>query len=105
MVRRMLRSLLVPVILYLAIGLGLYLFQDKLLFHPLPVPPDYHYSFDQHYEEYNLPFQGGNLNILRFRPDSMVKGSVLYFHGNMHNVERYRLDPEKFLRNGYEVWM
>jgi len=96
---------LVPVVLYLVIGIGLYLFQDKLLFHPEPVPLSYHYNFDQPYEEFNLPFRDGNLNILRFRPGSAVKGCVLYFHGNMSNVERYRQDPEKFLRNGYEVWM
>src|SRR3982750_28323 len=103
--KRILKSLLVPVLLYLIIGLALYLFQDKLLFHPQAVSRNYHYKFDQPYEELNLPFGKENLNILHFRPADPAKGAILYFHGNMSNMERYRNDPERFLRNGYEVWM
>jgi alpha-beta hydrolase superfamily lysophospholipase len=47
-----------------------------------------------------------NLSIIQFTvPDSVRKGIVLYFHGNMKNIERYAPFATHFTRNKYEVWM
>lgn len=91
--------------IYLIGGLLVYFLQEKIMFHPTSLPPDHKFSFDQTYEEMNLPFQGNNLSIVKFKPASDRKGIILFFHGNMDNVERYKNYPAYFLRSHYEVWM
>ncbi len=91
--------------LYVTGGLVLFFFQDAFLFHPAPLPLHHVFSFEQPFEEINLPFKGNNLSIVKFRPDFKKKGIVLFFHGNMRNVEYYKKYPPLFTRNGYELWM
>lgn len=93
------------VTVYLLVGLLTYFFQDSLLFHPQPVAKDYHYPFEQSFEELNLPHDGNNLNIIKFQPEESRKGIVLFFHGNMNNVYHYSKYVDIFLRNGYALWM
>jgi alpha-beta hydrolase superfamily lysophospholipase len=59
------------------------------------------------FKEVNLPVTDEkNINIIQFTvPDSMCKGTVLFFHGNRRNVERYRSYVKYFTKNNYEVWM
>lgn len=92
---------------YLAAGILLYFLQDKLLFHPTPLPPDYRFQFEKPFNEVLLPVNDEkNLSIIRFTvPDSTCRGVVLFFHGNKENVERYSGYSDIFTRNGYEVWM
>jgi uncharacterized protein len=93
------------VFIYTVGGIALYFFQDKILFHPKPLSREYRFSFEQTFEEINIPFEKDNLNILRFKTSSNPKGVVLFYHGNMENVEHYKNYPSFFLRNNYEVWM
>jgi len=97
--------LFVVVLLYVGGGIILYFIQDNLLFHPRPVSNDHHYSFDIPFEELNIPFKTGNLNIIKFKTTLAKKGLVLFYHGNMKNVEHYAKYPALFVRNGYDVWM
>jgi uncharacterized protein len=92
---------------YLVIGIGLYFFQEKLLFHPVKVEPGQVYRFEGKFEELNLVRPDGtNLNMVRFMPsDSLPRGIILYYHGNMRNIERYAPFASLFTGNGYEVWM
>jgi pimeloyl-ACP methyl ester carboxylesterase len=93
------------VIVYLAGGFLLYLIQDLLIFHPTPVTKEYKFSFDQPFEEMNIPFGKDNLNIVKFKTSLPRKGIVLFFHGNMNNIEHYKQYPFLFTKNGYEIWM
>ena len=95
------------VLLYISIGVALYLVQDKFIFHPKKLPPDYQYQFDIPFREINLPVNAGkNLSIVQFTvPDSLFKGIVLYFHGNRQNINRYAKYVSRFTRRGFEVWM
>jgi uncharacterized protein len=102
---RIRKFLIILVSLYIAGGLLLYFFQDLILFHPRSLPRDHSFSFDQPFEEVNLPFEGNNLNFVKFKPSAPRKGLVLFYHGNMRNVEHYKKYPAYFVRNGYEVWM
>ncbi len=92
-------------LVYLLLGLVLFFVQDQLLFHPQKVNFDHQYSFTEPFEEININLGGANLNIVRFRTANAKKGLVLFYHGNMNNVEHYAKYPSVFLRNGYEVWM
>ena len=89
------------------IGIVLYFLQDKLIFHPQKLPADYQYQFDIPFREINLSVSDEkNLSIVQFTvPDAVRKGIVLYFHGNMKNINRYAPFAKDFIRNGYEVWM
>jgi uncharacterized protein len=91
--------------IYVIAGILLYLFQDLLLFHPAPLDKNYEYHFDQPFEEFNIPIQDRNLNLLKFHPSGPKKGIVLFFHGNMKNVEHYKKYPAYFLSKSYEFWM
>lgn len=95
----------VIVIIYISVGFILYFIQDMLLFHPKAVSRDHHYNFPHPYQEMNIPFQEQNLSIIKFYPEEQAKGCVLFYHGNMHNVEHYARYPSVFLKNGYAVWM
>lgn len=83
----------------------MYFAQDLFLFHPKSVPQNYQYRFDQEFEETNISFRGRNVNFIRFLSSGRPKGIILFFHGNMENVEHYKKYPSLFTANGYEFWM
>ncbi|HEU4471677.1 MAG TPA: alpha/beta hydrolase [Flavisolibacter sp.] len=103
--RRLFRIAKLIVLLYIAVGVLAYVFQEKLLFHPAPLPPEHRFAFDQPYEEINLAMPGGNLNIIRFAHAGTKKGLVVFFHGNKNNVEHYKKYAPLFTSRGYELWM
>lgn len=101
-IRRIITALLV---IYIAGGIILYFIQDLLLFHPKPLPPGYRFSFPQPFREINIAVENRNLNLIVFGTKGPRKGIVLFFHGNMENVEHYAGYPFLFTKYGYEVWM
>lgn len=100
--------LLVILMIYVAAGMVLYFFQNKLLFHPEPLTQDYAFVFKNRFEERKVLYDSSTLfSIVRFQPlnDSAKKGAVIYFHGNMNNIAYYAPFANNFTRYGYEVWM
>jgi alpha-beta hydrolase superfamily lysophospholipase len=97
----------IAVAVYIAAGLLLYFLQEKIIFHPKKLPPEYSFNFQVPFKEINLPVNNEKiLNIIQFTvPDSLCRGVVLYFHGNRNNVERYAPYAANFTKNYYEVWM
>jgi len=103
-----LRGLLKTVIIvYCSVGIALYYMQEKLMFHPKPLPPGFQFKFNIPFKEVNIPLNtNDNLNVVQFfAQDSIPKGVVLYFHGNRDNVNRYARYAVNFTRHGYEVWI
>ena len=94
-------------LLYASIGIVLFYLQDKILFHPKKLGPDFQYKFKDRFEEINIPFNDTDtMNLIKFLPDNIpVKGVVIYFHGNMKNIAHYATFVGPFLKQGYEVWM
>src|SRR5690349_338661 len=103
--RILIRFLKIIFILYIAGGIILYFIQDQLLFHPTELPADHRFSFDQPFEEINIPFEKNNLSLIKFKASGEKKGIVLFFHGNSENVEHYSQYPEIFTGKGYECWI
>jgi pimeloyl-ACP methyl ester carboxylesterase len=100
------RWLRIALLLYAALGIAVYYFQDYFFFRPQPLDSGYRYDFGQPYREVNLAFDHlSNINIIQFTTDSTPKGCVLYFHGNRKNVGWYAKHAPLFTRAGYEVWM
>ena len=95
------------IIVYFTLGIVFYFLQDKFLFHPVPLPADYAYHFDRPFHEVNMIInKNENVNFVQFFPkDSVRKGVVLYFHGNMENINRYAKFADIFTNKSYEVWM
>src|SRR6185369_16226885 len=100
------RFLLLSVIIIAAVGIGLYLSQDKLLFRSDALEKSYVFQFDQPYEEYNiLTGDGQTINILWFKSAGEPKGLIFYFHGNANNLQRWGNYAVDLTRHGYEVVM
>ena len=105
--RKIFRWTKIIIIVYCSAGIALYYLQEKLMFHPTPLSPDYHFKFDIPFKEVNIPLDAkDNLSLVQFFPnDSIAKGVVLYFHGNRDNINRYAKYAPNFTKHGYEVWM
>ena len=95
-------------VIYIFIGIVLYYFQEKIIFQSVALPANYTYQFKAPFRDINAPIDSGiNLNIIQFYPDSnvLIKGVILYFHGNKENINHYAKYASNFTTNGYEVWM
>jgi uncharacterized protein len=105
--KRIFRWIKIIAILYAAIGIGLFYFQEKFILHPTKLASDYTFKFEGKFEEINIPFnETDTMNLIKFLPsDSVRKGIVIYYHGNMNNVEHYAAFTKPFTNKGYEVWM
>ena len=101
------RWLKIIILLYSAIGIALYYLQETFLFHPKKLDTSYTFHFDVPFEEINIPFnKTDTINMVKFFPkDPVRRGVVIYFHGNMQNLERYAKFAANFTSHGYEVWM
>ena len=106
MKRKLFRWVKILLIIYCLVGIGIYSFQDRLIFRGEAVTKDQAYNFKQSHKEVNIPYtHTSNINIVQFFTDQPVKGVILYFHGNRQNIERYAHFSEILTGNGYEVWM
>jgi len=104
--RRIKRTLIGLVTFYITSGAVLYLIQDLLFFHPKKLPATHRFQFEHPFTELNIAVADRNLNVVQFKaPTPTPKGIILYFHGNMRNIERYANQAPFFTKNGYEVWM
>ncbi len=102
---KVIKWLLILTGIYIAGGIALYFLQDVLLFHPKPLSKNHKFTFTHPYQELNLQVGNRNLNIVQFKTAGSSKGVVLYFHGNMQNIERYQNIVPLFTAEGWELWM
>ena len=104
--KKLWRAFRILLIVYVIGGIVLYFLQDLIIFHPEKLPLNHSFNFSQSFKEINISPDGQrNLNIVQFLPGKKAKGIVLYFHGNMTNIERYAQFAPYFTNNDYEVWM
>lgn len=104
--KKLARLVVALLVVYVLGGVLLYVIQDWLLFHPEPLAREHRFAFPQPFREENFTRdKKRNLNLVRFETREPKKGIVLYFHGNLRNIERYAPFTGLFTRSGYEVWM
>ena len=110
--KKIFRWLKVIALVYAVIGIALFYLQDRFLFHPQKLSSDHVFKFDLPFKEVNIPFnETDTVNMIKFFPgdsvkkDYSAKGVVIYYHGNMENVEHYAAFAKPFTKAGYEVWM
>ncbi len=59
----------VIIIFYCSVGIALYYLQEKLMFHPVPLPHDFAYNFKIPFKEVNIPLnKTDTLNLVQFLP-------------------------------------
>lgn len=93
------------VILFVMLNVGLYFFQEKLIFHPEKLQQDYKYTFDKKFEEVNLKTDDNSvINALHFKVEN-PKGIILYFHGNKGNLQRWGNIVSPFTDYDYDVFV
>jgi uncharacterized protein len=99
------RTLKLLLILYILICMGLYLFQEKLLFFPSKLDTNHKFSFSQPFNEINIQTIDGNvLNGLLFKVDS-TKGLVFYLHGNAGSLDNWGNVAKRYTDLHYNVFI
>jgi len=94
------------ILLLLAISLGVYLFQDKLVFQSVALSKDHQFQFNQSFEEYFVKSSDNTeINVLWFKTNQRPKGLVVYFHGNANNLQRWGNYAINITQLGYDVVM
>jgi uncharacterized protein len=89
---------------YLLICAALYLLQERLIFYPEVLAPDFTFTFPGRFEQIALPSDGAVISALYFKADH-PKGVVLYFHGNAGSLRSWGSVAETFVQRGYDVLM
>lgn len=92
------------VILIAVFLLGMYFFQEKLIFrNGEAIHRDYPFKFPNNFEEIFLKTEdGNNINVLHFKLMN-PKGVVLFCHGNKGNLKKWGEKVSFFLEYNYEV--
>lgn len=95
--------LLTLFVVFTIISSGIYFFQERLIFFPEVLPPNYPYQFDHDFEEINYRVdEDVTINALHFKVENS-KGIVFYSHGNAGNLSGWGDVAEIFLMNNYDV--
>lgn len=99
-----LKKLTILGILLYASGITLlYIFQEKILFHPEKLSKDFVFDFPHPFYEFFLQNkQGDSLNALHFVNED-PKGVILYFHGNSGSLRRWGEIVTFFAKKNYDV--
>jgi uncharacterized protein len=93
---------------YILIAFGVimllaYFFQEKLIFKPEKLRPDFKYRYDIPFRELNFDVEPGvRLNGLYFYREN-PKGLILYFHGNRRSIKGWAKYARDFYRLEYDV--
>ena len=81
----------------------MYLVQDKFIFKPEKLSPDFQFKYDAPFREINFDIAPGvRINGLHFNRDNS-KGIILYFHGNTRSIKGWAKYARDFYRYNYDV--
>ncbi len=89
---------------YVALCAILYLYQERFIFFPEVLEPDFCYTFPYPFDEIDLPVDGARLNALHFKA-KRSKGVILYLHGNAGSLRTWGEVASDFVPHGYDVFM
>lgn len=92
-------------LIYILVLAGLYLYQEKLIFYPDPLPEDFRFYFRGEFEEGFLRLGSLRIHHLIFRAER-PQGVILYFHGNKWSLARWGEQAEELARRlSWDVWI
>lgn len=91
--------------LYLGLAIILYFVQEKFIFLPTKLSPNYLFSQFENKEEIFLhTTNDGIINALHFKCKN-PRGIILYFHGNARSLDDWAWVHEDFLPLGHELFI
>lgn len=91
--------------MYVLVCMLLYFFQEKLIFHPQPLDPDFQFQFDQPFEEKNIEVPDGKkLNGLLFKAQHS-NGLIFYLHGNAGSLDSWGHVASVYTDLNYDVFI
>ena len=88
---------------YAALGVLVYLIQDKFIFKPEKLAADFRFKYDVPFKELFFDVEKGvRISGLHFYREN-AKGLILYFHGNSRSIKGWARYAKDFYRYDYEV--
>ncbi len=97
--------IVIIVLIFLVVFLGLYLFQEKLIFIPNKLEKSYQYDFQQNFEELTIKTSDNKLlNTLLFKAEN-TKGVIFYLHGNAGSLKSWGTVAKCYTDLNYDVFM
>lgn len=95
----------IVIILYVLLCSVLYFFQEKIIFLPTKLNPNFQFKFNQPFEERSfITSDGKKLNGLLFKAENS-KGLLFYLHGNAGNLSSWGFAAETYTRLHYDVFI
>jgi uncharacterized protein len=99
---------LLQIAIYIVIGIVVlsiiaYLVQEKLIFKPEKLHPEFEYKYDAPFKELFFDVEPGvRINGLHFHVEKPL-GLILYFHGNSRSIKGWAKYAKDFYRYNYDV--
>lgn len=91
---------------YIGLHFIMYALQERFIFLETELHAEHNFNFRADFEEHFLEHENGEkINALLFNPADTSKGTILYFHGNSRNLQRWGHMANSFLVRGYQVLM
>lgn len=85
--------------------MGLFFFQEKMIFFPEKLEKDFKFSFTEKFEEINIQAKDNKmLHGLLFKADTS-KGLIFYLHGNAGSVNSWGDVAKTYTRLNYDVFI
>ena len=105
--KKIVKWLKIAVTVYLLGGMALYFLQDYILFHPVTLKRNKTFNFPEPHNDISIALNDNDtINLVDFAAtDTVLRGIVLYFHGNKRNISWYAKYIPYFTRHGYQVLM
>lgn len=94
----------VPLLLYVAVLAALWWGQERLLFHPEPLPADHRFALPADVHERVVDVPGARLSALHLQLPA-PKGLVFYLHGNAGNLDSWFVNADFYRRAGFDLFM
>jgi len=92
------------IVLFTAIGLA-NCRQEKMFFHPTPLPADFEFKFQNEFTEYKIPVaKDVTVNGLLFKAEQ-TKGLVFYLHGNAGALNTWGEISDFYTQNNYDIFI
>jgi len=105
MKRMFINAIIIIAALYFVICALLYVFQENLIFFPQKLDKNYRFTFDQQFEEFNIPAKDKTaLHGLLFKADSS-KGVIFYLHGNAGALDSWGEVARTYTALNYDVFL
>lgn len=91
------------ILAYLVIALLAYLVQERFIFKPEKLPPDFEFRYEAPFKEISFtPEPGVTISGIHFQVPRPL-GVLLYFHGNTRSIKGWGKYARDFYRFGYDV--